>query len=141
MSQKEENRRKGGFYMMKNYKIVVAYDLDNWLDFGVATPVYADLSQRENSHFLVIGVSGAGKSYFELSLLAKISKYQPDSEIFFCDYKGDDSFSFLRTCDRYYSYHNVLDGLQTVYEILQRRMSGEEASRKQVTLIFDEYVS
>lgn len=127
--------------MKKNSRVKIAYSLDDWNDMGVMTPIYINTTLGENSHMLISGMSGSGKSYCELQLLARLIKSDPEMKVYFSDYKGDDSFDCLRGCPRYYSYHNTLDALDIVYDILQKRIAGIDNSRSQITLIWDEYVA
>ena len=116
-------------------RLVLGYDLDKWNNYGEKQPISIDLSPQVNSHILICGMSGSGKSYCETSLLAKLAASEPQGEIHFADYKKDDSFSFLRDCPRYYSYHDTLTALDTVYARLLARQSGADSSRNPVTLI------
>lgn len=129
--------------MMKNYesKITLGYNFDSWYGYGIKEPMAVDISPARNSQILVSGMSGSGKSYCENLLFAKLVMEFPDSECYFADYKQEDSFSYLRGCSRYYPYKQTLEALEEVYIILQKRQSGEDKSRKPVTLIWDEYVS
>jgi len=121
--------------------LTLGYNLDEWCDYGRKTPLVIDLSPQSNSHILLCGMSGSGKSYLEQAVLAKLLVAEPNGEIFFADYKGDDSFSFLHGCTRYYSYTDSLTALDTVHARLLARQSGEDKTRNPVTLIFDEYMA
>lgn len=127
--------------MMKNYEISIGYDLEKYNILNLMEPIKIDFGLTENSHCLLTGMSGSGKSYLELELIAKLIKNIPDSEIYFGDYKGDDSFRFLRSSDRYYFYDKTTDALEEVYQRLLLRISGEEAVTNQVNFIWDEYVA
>ena len=100
-----------------------------------------DLSSHTNSHILLCGMSGAGKSFHEQQILSKLALAEPDGEIFFADYKQDDSFAYLRGCPRYYSYKDTLKALDIVHGRLLARQSGDDTSRNPVTLIWDEYMA
>lgn len=121
--------------------LVLGYDLDYWNTYGEKRPISVDLSPQSNSHILICGMSGSGKSYLEQAVLAKLALAQPDGEIYFGDYKGDDSFSYLRGCPHYYSYKETLGALEIVHSRLLARQSGEDTSRNPVTLIWDEYMA
>nr|WP_319489254.1 hypothetical protein [uncultured Caproiciproducens sp.] len=86
-------------------------------------------------------MSGSGKSYFENALFAKLIMAEPGGEYHFADYKGDDSFAYLRGCRRYYTYKNALQALDAVYARLNARQSGEAESNHPITLIWDEYMA
>jgi hypothetical protein len=86
-------------------------------------------------------MSGSGKSYAEQTYIAKLALSQSDGEFYFADYKGDDSFMYLRDCARYYSFRNTVEALDIVYDRLTSRLSGEDKSRNTVTLIWDAYMA
>ena len=121
--------------------LTLGYQLDDWDNYGMKIPLFIDLSPQSNSHILLCGMSGSGKSYLEQAILAKLSLAEPNGEIFFADYKGDDSFSYLSNCSRYYLFKDVLDALETVHARLLARQSGEDTARTPVTLIWDEYMA
>jgi len=121
--------------------LTLGYDLDMWNGYRAKLPVTVDISPSNNSHMLVSGMSGSGKSYASLGYFAKISLAQPDGEFHFADYKREDAFIFLRNCPRYRSYRSTIEALDAVYNRLNARMSGKDESRNQVTLFWDEYMA
>lgn len=124
-----------------NSRLTLGYDLDRWRLFGEKVPITIDLSPKFNSHILLCGMSGSGKSYLENQILAKLALAEPDGEIHFADYKQDDSFTYLRGCPRYYGYRDSLQALDIVHGRLLARQSGEDTSRNPVTMIWDEYMA
>lgn len=127
---------------MKNCSnLTLGYSFDKWHNYGIREPIKTDISPEHNSHILITGMSGSGKSYCELKIFAKLVMAASDNECYFADYKQEDSFSFLRGCSRYFPYKRTIEALDIVYTILQKRQSGEDKSRKPVTLIWDEYVA
>lgn len=131
---------------MMNYnnsspQLTLGYDLDRWNLFGEKVPIKIDISPKTNSHILLCGMSGSGKSFHEQQILCKLALAEPDGEIYFADYKQDDSFAYLRGCPRYYAYKNTLEALEVVHSRLLSRQSGEDASRNPVTLVWDEYMA
>lgn len=90
---------------------------------------------------LLCGMSGSGKSYLEKQILTKLALAEPNAEIYFADYKQDDSFAHLRDCPRYYPYRTALQALEIVHDRLLARQSGENPRRDPVTLVWDEYVA
>lgn len=129
--------------MMKNSdSLMLGYDLDCWVDYGIKQPISVDISSSANSHMLLCGMSGSGKSYATNFLFAKICEIQNlQGTVYFADFKQDDQFSYLRECPRYYPYDSSFEALDIVYNILHKRQSGEDISRNQVTLIWDEYMA
>lgn len=128
--------------MMKNSNsLMLGYDLDCWEDYGIKQPISVDISPSANSHILICGMSGSGKTYAESSLLCRFVLANPNSEIYFSDYKQEDSFSHLRGCSHYYPYKRTLEALEIVYDKLQKRQSGEDNTRHAIVLLWDEYVA
>lgn len=128
--------------MMKSEELVVGYDFDSWYACSSKKPISFDASLPNNTHTLICGMSGSGKSYFTNQYFARICLCGGiDSVIYFADFKQDDSFSHFRGCKRYYPYDKTIQALDTVYDIMQRRQKGEDASRHSITLIWDEYVA
>jgi hypothetical protein len=125
----------------KASQLILGYDLDFWNDGGGKLPVTIDLSPATNSHVLICGLSGGGKSYAENTYIAKIAMVQPEGEFYFADYKGEDAFQYLRGCLRYFSYKRTLEALDIVYARLNARLSGEDKTRYPITLIWDEYMA
>lgn len=121
--------------------LTLDYDLDTWNGYGAKVPITTDISPAANSHILICGMSGSGKSYFENALFAKLIMAEPSGEYHFADYKGDDSFAYLRSCPHYYAYKNTLQALDAVYARLNARQSGEDESKHPITLIWDEYMA
>ena len=73
--------------------------------------------------------------------MAKLALAEPDGEIYFADYKQDDSFAYLRGCPRYYTYKGTLKALDIVHGRLLARQSGEDTSRNPITIFWDEYLA
>lgn len=122
-------------------RLTLGYDLDSWNFLKKKVPITIDLSPKTNSHILLCGMSGSGKSYLENQILSKLALAEPDGEICFADYKQEDSFAYLRGCPRYYGYKDTLQALDIVHGRLLARQSGEDTSRNPVTLFWDEYIS
>lgn len=123
--------------MMMDFSL--GYDLGAFYDYNEKEKIIADLSS--NSHFLICGMSGSGKSFALSQIFSRLLKADANAEFYFCDYKQDDSFSHLRGQPRYYAYKDVATALDIVFNRLQARMSGEDKTRHTITLVFDEYVA
>ncbi len=121
--------------------LTLGYDLDAWNGYGAKVPITTDISPATNSHILISGISGGGKSFFENALFSKLVIAEPSGEYHFADYKQEDAFSYLRGCPRYYAYKDTLQALDAVYARLNARQSGEDNSRHSCTLIWDEYTA
>ena len=128
--------------MTKNdNRIVIGYDYDFWYGYGKKEPLSVDVSLNTNSHCILFGMSGSGKSFALIRCFKALVSDSPQAEFYFADFKQDDSFSFLRDCSRYYPYRRSIEALEIVYDILHKRLSGEDVKRHPVTFIWDEYMA
>lgn len=92
-------------------------------------------------HAIIIGNTGSGKTYFSKLFLGKISLYGTNAEIFVCDFKGDNDFSFLIGCKNFYRFMECADGLAQFYNRFVNRQQGQDSSRSMLVLFFDEWAS
>lgn len=128
--------------MTPSDELFVGYDYDSWYGYADKVRVTFNASVKNNTHTLICGMSGSGKSYLVNQYLARIVLQGGQSgEIYFCDFKQDDSFSHLRECPRYYPYDKTIEALDEVYGIMHKRQCGEDTSRHFVTLVWDEYMA
>lgn len=128
--------------MMKSSELLIGYDFDKWHGYGAKQPVITDISVKTNSHTILCGMSGSGKSYAVNLLFARTCHAgEAGGRVYFADFKQDDQFAYLRECPRYYPYNSSVEALEAVYEILHRRQSGEDKARHPITLIWDEYMA
>lgn len=95
----------------------------------------------KNPHVIIIGSTGSGKTYFSQLLLGKIALHVSDSEIYICDFKGDDEFEYLSECSRFYRFKDCQNGLDKFYERFIKRQNGEDKNRNMLVLFFDEWAS
>lgn len=121
--------------------LTLGYDLDAWTRFGIKESITLNLSPAVNSHIILTGLSGGGKSHAVQYLMRQLYETQPQGEIYCGDYKSDDCLSHLRECPRYYTYKDTLTALDIVHTRLIARQSGEDTSRTPITLVWDEYMA
>lgn len=122
--------------------ILLGYDYDAYYGYADKIPVITDISTKTNSHTLICGMSGSGKSYLTNQYFARLCIQDGDNaKVYFADFKQDDTFAYLRNCPRYYAYNKSIEALDIVYEVLHKRQSGEDDSRNPITLIWDEYMA
>lgn len=127
---------------MHSNRVLLGYEFDAWYGYGDKIPITTDISTKTNSHTLICGMSGSGKSYLTNQYFARICVEDGNNaKTYFADFKQDDTFLYLRNCHRYYAYDRTIEALETVYEILHKRQSGEDISRSPVTLVWDEYIA
>ena len=122
-------------------KIKLGYCLEDWNYFNKKTSIDMNISKERSSHLLIIGGNGSGKSYALQVIFARLVLAEPEGKFFFCDYKGDSAFRYLRELNGYRSYKSTLEALEYVFDCMNKRFSGEDKSTKQLTLILDEYQS
>lgn len=106
---------------------------------GFSLPIKWSINRAP--HIVIIGSTGSGKTYFSKLLLGKIALHINDSQIYICDFKGDDDFSFLEDCTRFYRYMECSKGLQEFYKRFQKRQNKEELTKNHIFLFFDEWAS
>ena len=128
--------------MTKTSKMIIGFNYDTWYGYGDKIPIIADMSSHTNSHTLICGMSGSGKSYLTNQYLARLYiQGGKNSKIYFADFKQDEQFAHLRNCPRYYPYEKSIEALNIVYEIMHKMQSMEDKTRHQVTLVWDEYMA
>ena len=81
-----------------------------------------------------------GKSFFCKILAGKLCLYAPQAELMICDFKGDDSLSWLSSYPIwFYQFTDCIEkGLDTFYSRFLDRQSGKDKSRHPLILYFDE---
>lgn len=111
------------------------YDLEIYNELDLKVPIR--LPVTTHCHALITGASGTGKSYALLFLLGQLLKAEPDTAIYFCDFKNRD-FSFLNGYEHYYTGSDCYDGIMSYYDVFTKvRESG--CHSKRFLLICDEY--
>lgn len=99
---------------------------------------YVTIDPTTCPHQLWTGNTGTFKTISSTISTAKLVKYNPNSELYILDYKGDDSFSSYQKFDRYFRYKECDQGLKMFHDRLIARLSGEDISRSRVILYADE---
>lgn len=115
------------------------YYNEAYLDCGIRSFVQWEIEREP--HAICVGGTGSGKTYATLLALARLSLHVPDAQIYFCDYKGDDSFIDLYGSPRFWRFQDCRDGLSAFYQRFQDRQSGADKSRNIILLYFDEWAS
>ncbi len=107
--------------------------------YGFSHPI--KWSTEKAPHIILIGATGSGKTYFSKLLLGKIALHINDSQLYVCDFKGDEDFNSLSDCSRFYRYTDCSKGFREFYERFEKRQKREELSRNAIFLFFDEWAS
>lgn len=92
-------------------------------------------------HLLIVGSTGSGKTYFSKLLLGKIALHTKQAEIYVCDFKADNDFSFLSSCEHFFRFDKCADGLDQFYKRFLDRQKTLSAERTMLILFFDEWAS
>ena len=105
---------------------------------GGKPPVPIRLEVADYCHALITGASGSGKSYALVYLEGTLLQSDPDTEIYFCDFKNSTDFAFMSGYSRYYAGDDCYEGVFGYYEsFCNSRKAGRNNRRR--LLIFDEY--
>jgi DNA segregation ATPase FtsK/SpoIIIE-like protein len=101
---------------------------------------YIPWNPERHPMLLIVGGTGAGKSYHLKLLMGKIVLSSEDSTIFLCDFKDIDFRNFMDT-PRRWSLEACADGLEAFYDSFQARLSGADKSTGKKFLVFDEWAA
>lgn len=108
-------------------KIMLGYDYQLFSIQGIKIPLYAPL----NSHTIVVGGSGSGKSTAVLYWLYKMKKF--DCELHIVDFKASHEFNGIS--DNFYEFEDAYEGIKQYYEVF---LNTHESNNKIKILLIDE---
>mgnify|MGYP000920561546 FL=1 len=100
---------------------------------------YWDIPVESVPHALLVGASGAGKTFATKGFLACFAHSYPDSRFLIADYKADSDFAFLENSLAFKRFDNVSEILAKGLDILEERQRGLDISRHFVVICFDEF--
>lgn len=124
--------------MIEKHIIPLVYDEDM---LKLHHSIYVHWDITSNPHLAIQGVTGTGKTYLVKQILARIGLYLPTSEITVCDFKGDESYTFLDNCERYHRFEACMEGFSAFYDSFIKRQSRVDTSRTLHLMVFDEWAS
>ena len=113
--------------------------LEEHLKLGIETPYMWEPAKF--AHLLLVGNTGTGKTYCSKLLLGKICIYAPNCELFICDFKGDDDFSFLDGVSNFFRFEDCFKGFDVFFQRFLARQQQNDISRHPLFLFFDEWAS
>lgn len=96
------------------------------------------INAETHCHALITGSSGSGKSYTLLYLVGCLLQAYPEIEMYFCDFKNSQDFTFFKDSPHYYSGNDSYSGVMEFYEKFCSARSEVKMDRRHI-LIFDEY--
>ena len=107
-----------------------------------------DIFKNNFIHELVIGGTRSGKTYYTKGEIFKVinnlekRNKEEKIELFIADFKNEDFIQF-KNYPNYYGYIKAVDGINKVYDIMNKRAeSGENSSNfSTIILLIDEYSS
>lgn len=103
-------------------------------------PAPLSLDVSTHCHALIAGYSGVGKSYALLFLEGCLLQDIPEIELYFCDFKNSEDFSFLKGYSHYYSGNDCYEGVMAYYESFCNARIAGKATRRHI-LIVEEYAA
>ena len=103
--------------------------------------MYETWAPERVPHIAASGATWQGKTYALKLLLAKTCKYVPDVQITVCDFKGDEDFSFLSGCHRFYRFDECIEGLKSFYESFVAIQKNPPKYRPMRILLYDEFAA
>jgi len=116
--------------------IPYGYNLTQYEDYNVRMPVLIPL--ESHPHALIVGSSGSGKSKALLYMIGRLIQAYPEIDLWICDFKNSEDFSFLRDYPRYYAGNDCYQGTLDYYKAFTNTRSSGEADHRHL-LVFDEY--
>lgn len=89
---------------------------------------------------LIVGPSGSGKTVFATSLLGKLSLHLNSPTVYLVDPKGID-FRFCSNCRNYYPVDKAPEGLETFFDLFEKRLHDPNSPTQPAILFVDELSS
>ena len=116
--------------------IPFGYDLQQYEDYAVKMPVLIPL--QSHPHALIVGSSGSGKSKAIDYLMGKVLQACPDIDLWVCDFKKSEDFSYLEGYSHYFAGNDCLEGIRAYYKLFSEVRQSGHSDRRHL-LVFDEY--
>ena len=106
--------------------ILIGYEYQSY-QLGIPLGVHWTPSPTDPPHWLVVGPSGTGKTWYSAALSSRLILHVPDSKIWIASYKDDDFFQFCHgVVDARYRYFNdSVEAIREFYAILESRLGGD----------------
>lgn len=107
--------------------MLVGYEY-NAYRLGVPLGVQWAPSPTAPPHWLVVGPSGTGTTWYSAALVARLVLHRSDVKIWISSYKDDDFFQFCHdvTGVRYRYFNDSVEAIREFYTILESRLGGDQ---------------
>ena len=105
--------------------ILIGYEYESYR-LGIPLGVHWTPSPTDPPHWLVVGPSGTGKTWYSAALVARMVLHIPDVKVWIASYKDDDFFQFCHsvTGARYHYFNDSVEAIREFYTILETRLGG-----------------
>lgn len=106
--------------------MLIGYDY-NAYQLGVPLGVRWTPSPTNPVHWLVVGPSGTGKTWYSASLAARMVLHVPDVKIWIASYKDDDFFQYCHGVEgvRYRYFDGSVEAIREFKDVLDARLGGD----------------
>lgn len=106
--------------------MLVGYEYEAY-QLGIPLGVHWTPSTTNPVHWLAVGPSGTGKTWYSASIAARIALHVPNSKIWIASYKDDDFFQPYHGIERvrYCYFNDSVRAIQEFKEVLDARLGGD----------------
>lgn len=107
-------------------EMLIAYEYNSY-HLGISLGVHWTPSPANPVHWLVVGPSGTGKTFFSAAIATRVALRVPDSKIWVASYKDDDFFKFCHGVEgaRYRYFNDSVEAIREFKDILDARLGGD----------------
>lgn len=107
--------------------MIVAYEYEAY-QLGIPLGVQWTPKPTNPVHWLVVGPSGTGKTWYSASIAARIALHVPQAKIWIASYKDDDFFQFCHGVEdaRYRYFNDSVAAIRDFKDILDGRLGGDQ---------------
>ena len=108
--------------------MIIGYDY-NAYRLGVPLGVHWTPSPTDPVHWLVVGPSGTGKTWYSAALASRLALHVPEVKIWIASYKDDDFFQFCHGVEglryRYRYFNDSVEAIREFKDVLDARLGGD----------------
>lgn len=106
--------------------MIIGYEYEAY-HLGVPLGVQWNPSPTDSVHWLVVGPSGTGKTWYSASVAARIVLHVSDVKIWIASYKDDDFFKFCHDVEgaRYRYFNDSVEAIREFKDVLDARLGGD----------------